>query len=195
MPKLKSNDAERLAVCTLEDMGYDAWRQAASAGLVKFQRDGKDRFFQRDRDIFSCVDVIAKAGEVTTPINDFFEPKKEVAGGPQPVLWFIQLTTDANKSARKKKLEASQWHKTLIQLGIIRVSVWTHECVPSPKDFRKKMHFFRSDDMLLDETEGGRWRWEVRGVINTDHLQQTRKRAQSKMAKFLAKTAEKPYGA
>lgn len=198
MPKYKGNDTERLTIAVLTDLGYEGWRQEASAGLVRFQKGGKYRFFQRSRDIYGCVDVIGKAGEAVCPLNAFLEPEKTIAGGPMPVEWYIQLTTGEGKTKRKRNLEQSQWHAVLLRLGIVRVSVMTHESVPDPKDFRKKQHFLRVDDMLLDEPYEGsnmKFRWEVRGVIDTDHLQRGRVQSRAKMAKFLTKAATKPYGA
>lgn len=167
---LKSSAAERLAVAVLKSLGYEVARQEGKAGLVKIRPTPQNPkgWFNRSRDIFGSVDVIGKASSAVAPLNDFGEPAWEVAGGPKPQFWFIQVTTRGSKTKRRRKLEQGAWHAGLIARGILRVSIWTHEEIPDPCDFRRKRTFFRIEDLSFDA--GGKMVWTRKGALKTDRF-------------------------
>ena len=128
------SEAERLVKAWLE---MDEWtvHRAAATGLMRMLGGG---FFARSHDLFGCLDLLA------------------FKIGAKPETRAIQVTTQSNRAARRKKVEAlaTKWPVSW------RVSVIVHEARPKIVG-RGNEHWFKIEDLR----EGA---WQAREAVQVD---------------------------
>jgi hypothetical protein len=124
---LTGNDSELLFQKWL---AFDGWvaHRAARAGFVKLPNG---RSFCQSHDLFGCLDFIAFLGDR---------------------VWCVQVTTQAGRSDRRRKIEAVGWPPSW------RVSVVSHETTEDPANRARKKHWWRCED-YGDEIRDGAKVW------------------------------------
>lgn len=174
-----ANKAELLAKAWMEAQGFEVFRQGGAAGLVKT----KTGWFNRGQDPFDC-DLLGqrdtKNGRLLDAAALFAEraerfSKTGNAANPctadDVLLWNVQVTKGGakkggrNRVARKPKVAAHQWSRLLSLLGILRVSILTHEVTDNPADYRRAKNFWRIDDYRFD---GKQWQWFGAQIVEFD---------------------------
>lgn len=124
----KSGAAELLARKWLESLGWCVHR-AAKTGLKRItrpdgspvvRRDGKPMVVNESHDLYGCVDLLAIALERGT--------------------WAVQVTTQAGRSERRRKMERVPWPRDW------RVSLVSHEAVEDAAHRGRRKHFWRVED-------------------------------------------------
>lgn len=124
----KGSEAERLVRDFLEWSGWTVHR-AAATGMVS---TGPGKWFVRSHDIFGCIDLVAFR-----------------RGGFPNEVWFLQVTTQAGKTKRRRKLEPLPWPDS------VRVSLVSHEAVPDPANRARRKNYLKVEDLKAVDGECG----------------------------------------
>lgn len=168
----KDVDAEKLCEITMRAIGLTPWRQGGSAGQKEVEReDGTTFWTQRDRDLWNCIDIIAKND--TGGLSETCHPIRTFCGKPKPFFWLVQVTTKGGVNARQKKVEKELWSRALVDRGILRVSIWHHHSLPTPADHRKYLHFWVIRDYVPN---GNAWEWQSGGTFSIGTTSEVRKK-------------------
>lgn len=123
----KSTEAELLCKKWLESLGWTV-HKAAKTGLKRItrpdgapvlRRDGKPMVVNESHDIFGCVDLLAIRPDGA---------------------WAVQVTTQAGRSERRRKVERVPWPDAW------RVSLISHEATEDPANRARRKHSWRVED-------------------------------------------------
>lgn len=136
------SEAERLLVRWLEAEGWlvhramrSVKRWPAPGPRCAACGRGREKVLTVSHDIFGAIDVLA--------ILRVDEPTRRQT-------WALQVTTQAGRAARRRKLEAVGWPASW------RVSLVSHEATPDPANRSRRRHHWAVEDLI-----DGAWRERV----------------------------------
>lgn len=146
-PRVGGYRDEKLLALWLRSRGFlNVDRRRGASGVFKTTDSaGNEKVYTTGRDTFGCIDVIANNSES---------------------MWLLQVTTDNQRSARKRKVAMRSWPRKAIKCGCVRISVVTHKATPSAKDARRLDHYWRFDDLVPVGTK--QWKWVKSGLVQFD---------------------------
>jgi hypothetical protein len=126
----KAGKAELLVKGWLEMNGWLVHR-AAQTGYFTYETAGGDEGRAcKSHDLFGCIDLLAiKPADAPRSCQ---EPSVET--------WAIQVTTQAGRSARRRKIEkVKHWPISW------KVSILSHETIPDPANRSHKLHYLKKE--------------------------------------------------
>lgn len=97
------------------------------AAPTGFKRLPDGRAVTSSHDIFGVFDVIA------------------ISTSPRAKVWLVQITTQAGRSARRRKIEAIA--DKLPRVAMVSVSLVSHERTPDPAHRGRSVHSWRVEDL------------------------------------------------
>jgi len=129
----KDKEAELLCEKWLAFLGLE-W-------VHRYRRASAGPNFSFSHDLFKSIDfqsiVPASFAPFDRPKTMF---KRCTRNKQSPGFWFIQVTTQGGRTARRRKIEKVDWPP------FCRVDLFTHEVVADPANRRRRMGFWRVEE-------------------------------------------------